>query len=369
MADIEDYSTTPASNTTDWAEGQAPSTVNDSGREMQADIAKYLTRMEGNCTVGGTANAITATFTVAHTAHRDKRIIVIRAGSTNTGATTFTLDALTAYAIVKDGGTALTGGEIQSNGTYFLQYDLANTQWELLNPSDIAFDNKGADIASATTTDIGAATGNFVDITGTTTITGLGTVKAGTKRTLQFDGSLTLTHNATSLILPTGADFVTTAGDVLDFISLGSGNWQCTNIMERHGTWTPYLQDATHSAEGAESETYFAQYGSYTKIGNRILIQGTLHVNSLGTLTTSEQAFVGGLPFTSSSTSSAIGTISSGFGSSLNITAGTYISGEIQPSTDYIELNVWSGATGAAALLISEVTTGGFIDFSGQYIV
>jgi len=90
---------------------------------------------------------------------------------------------------------------------------------------------KGADIASATTTDIGAATGNFVDITGTTTITGLGTVKAGTKRTVQFDGSLTLTYNATSLILPGNVDIVTQAGDVAEFISLGSGNWLCTNYQ------------------------------------------------------------------------------------------------------------------------------------------
>jgi hypothetical protein len=38
---------------------------------------------------------------------------------------------------------------------------------------------KGTDIASATTTDIGAALGNYVQITGTTTITSLGTVYGG----------------------------------------------------------------------------------------------------------------------------------------------------------------------------------------------
>lgn len=138
MADIEDYSTTPASNTTDWAEGQAPSTVNDSGREMQADIAKYLTRMEGNCTIGGTANAITATFTVAHTAHRNNRVIIFRAGSANTGAATFQLDSLTAYAVTKNGGVALSGGEFQANGVYILHYLAASTRWELVNPSTLS---------------------------------------------------------------------------------------------------------------------------------------------------------------------------------------------------------------------------------------
>src|SRR4051812_46315972 len=52
--------------------------------------------------------------------------------------------------------------------------------------------SKGADIASATTTDIGAVEGMFHDITGTTTITGLGTVDAGIWKVLKFEGVLTL---------------------------------------------------------------------------------------------------------------------------------------------------------------------------------
>jgi hypothetical protein len=94
---------------------------------------------------------------------------------------------------------------------------------------------KGADIASATTTDIGAATGEFVDVTGTTTITGLGTIAAGIKRTVRFTGALTLTHNATSLILPGSANIPTANGDVAQFISLGSGNWKCTGYIKQNG--------------------------------------------------------------------------------------------------------------------------------------
>jgi hypothetical protein len=94
---------------------------------------------------------------------------------------------------------------------------------------------KGADIASATTTDIGAATGEFVDVTGTTTITGLGTIAAGIKRTVRFTGALTLTHNATSLILPGSANITTANGDVAQFISLGSGNWKCSGYIRQNG--------------------------------------------------------------------------------------------------------------------------------------
>ncbi|ORE90185.1 hypothetical protein ATO13_23156, partial [Stappia sp. 22II-S9-Z10] len=63
-------------------------------------------------------------------------------------------------------------------------------------------------IASASTIDIGALAAESVVVTGTTTITGLGTAPAGVKRSLEFAGALTLTHNATSLILPGGVNII-----------------------------------------------------------------------------------------------------------------------------------------------------------------
>ena len=95
---------------------------------------------------------------------------------------------------------------------------------------------QSSNIASATTTDLNTATGNMVDITGTTTITGLGTVQAGAIFFVRFTGILTLTHNATSLILPTGANITTAAADSAIFESLGSGNWRCAVYQRKDGT-------------------------------------------------------------------------------------------------------------------------------------
>jgi len=97
---------------------------------------------------------------------------------------------------------------------------------------------KGADIASATTTDLSAATGDFVDVTGTTTITALGTSAAGVERTVRFTGALTLTHNATSLILPGAVNITTVANDRAIFRSLGSGNWLCVDYVPATVTGT-----------------------------------------------------------------------------------------------------------------------------------
>lgn len=69
-------------------------------------------------------------------------------------------------------------------------------------------------LASGATTDIGAQNALFVDISGTTTITSFGTNFNG-PRFLRFAGALTLTHNATTLILPGGVNITTAAGDTM----------------------------------------------------------------------------------------------------------------------------------------------------------
>jgi len=91
-----------------------------------------------------------------------------------------------------------------------------------------------ANIASAATCDIGAAGSLFLHVTGNTAITSFG---AGTNRLrfLRFAQALTLTHNATSLILPTGANIATASGDTAIFASDGSGNWRCLAYSRASG--------------------------------------------------------------------------------------------------------------------------------------
>jgi len=89
-------------------------------------------------------------------------------------------------------------------------------------------------VASAATVDLSTTT-NTVNVTGTATITSLGTVAAGAHRLVTFAGALTLTHNATSLVLPSGDNILTAAGDSAEFLSLGSGNWKCTAYLPAVG--------------------------------------------------------------------------------------------------------------------------------------
>lgn len=92
----------------------------------------------------------------------------------------------------------------------------------------------GGDIASATALTLG--TGNVFNITGTTAITSIATKGVGTIVWLRFNAALTLTHDATNLILLSGASITTRAGDWAQFEEYGSGTWRMTAYHRADGT-------------------------------------------------------------------------------------------------------------------------------------
>ena len=117
--------------------------------------------------------------------------------------------------------------------------------------ADALDERKAAAIITASSIDIGAALGNFIDITGPGTINQLGTAQAGVRRILRFlNGPLTLTHNSVSLILPGSVDILTQDGDAAEFLSLGFGNWVCTNYQPRY---------SAHSSDFTSSQVFYIE--------------------------------------------------------------------------------------------------------------
>ena len=149
MGSIWDWSSTASENATadnglTFAEGQAPSTVNDSCRTVLKRVADLLKDLGGIAEVGGTANAITMTSYNSFSDYRDGLIVTFRAGSTNTDETTINVNTVGVKPIVKfdvGGETDLVGGEIIANGIYGLVYSEALNAsagaWLLVNPSPV----------------------------------------------------------------------------------------------------------------------------------------------------------------------------------------------------------------------------------------
>lgn len=172
---------------------------------------------------------------------------------------------------LKDWST--TAASNSPGGTTVIGAGLDDNLREIQAVVRAALAHKGSDIASNTTTDLGAVAGLFHDITGANAITGFGTVSAGIWKVVKFEGAATLTHNATSLILPGGTDIVTANGDVGIFVSEGSGNWRCVNYQPTSaafgvpiGTVVPYAGTAAPGGwllcygQAVSQTTYAALY-------------------------------------------------------------------------------------------------------------
>lgn len=151
-------------------------------------------------------------------------------GVVGTPSLAFTAETSTGLYRIGSGSVGITAAGTLS--TTFTASALATTTGTI----NILNTAQGTNLASASTVNIGAATGNYVNITGTTTITAFDTIAAGATRTVTFSGILTLTYNATSLILPGAGNITTAAGDSAIFTSLGSGNWKCTQYQTQGNT-------------------------------------------------------------------------------------------------------------------------------------
>lgn len=187
--------------------------------------------------------------------------------------------------------------------------------------------SKGSDIASAATADLGAVAGFFHDITGTTTITGLGTVSAGITKWVKFEGVATLIHNGTSLILPGSADIITANGDAALFVSEGSGNWRMLayQTVSRNPKRPVYGTETTTTSGTAVTVSGIpAWVTKITILGEQVSTSGTSNIivqpgSSAGFVTT---GYTGSVSSVGASTAT-FSQMSAGFGCVENTAAGS----------------------------------------------
>ncbi len=131
----------------------------------------------------------------------------------------------------------------------------------------------------------GVLTGNGTSAVTANTVTQHGVLLGGASNAVS---SLGIGATGTVLIGNTGADPSFSATPAITSITL-SGGTSLSNYTE--GTWTPTIV----GGGAAGVTTYTSQNGYYTRIGNIIIIIGTIVITAA---TGTGDALIGGLPFT-----------------------------------------------------------------------
>ncbi len=136
------WSKTAASNATadstvNWQEGQAPSTVNDSGRAMMASIASFRDDRAGSLICGGTSTAYTLTTNQAFAAlaDMDGQEISFVVTPTNGDAATLNVNSLGAKALVFSIGNPMPAGSLIDGSIYTATYIHASSCWKVHSPA------------------------------------------------------------------------------------------------------------------------------------------------------------------------------------------------------------------------------------------
>lgn len=223
MPGIENWSTTPADNSDTPPNGWPESTmtvnqINDTGRQGMADVRSWY-EDQGWANMGDThvyASALTTTIatdeTAVYLAGRAVRAVGSATGTIYGTVVSSSYSAPNTTVTYKwDGASAGLSNEALTISLGFLgpTNALPRDMKRAVNHA------KAEAVASAATTDIWAANGNLVHVTGSTgPITSFGTAQqAGSSRLVIFDSTPTITRDGTAIEIQGMASWTPSAGD------------------------------------------------------------------------------------------------------------------------------------------------------------
>lgn len=123
-----------ADATINYAEGQAPSTLNNSARAMMAAIAKFRDDLSGKLDTAGSSTAYTLTSNQVFTSLSDGIQAAFRLDETNGASPTLNVDSLGAKPLRLVSAVNLTGAELLAGAIYTATYDAGGDEWLIVGP-------------------------------------------------------------------------------------------------------------------------------------------------------------------------------------------------------------------------------------------
>ncbi len=232
----------------------------------------------------------------AETSDVEPRLAFLEASTSYPALSFPTWTALSAVSGVTEGQSAIVatsdagthtdpvvGGTVSNTGQY--GWSSSPAGWRRDGPlgASLAGYQQSGTIASGTTTDIGAVAADFIRMSGTATITSLGTATAGIIKHIQtIVAGATITHNSTSLRMPGSANRLCSINDSFGFVSLGSGNWLnlYTKRADGKAVVNPAIADITGSGAAGQGILAATTYAAVkTLLG--IDTQATIDVSAV----------------------------------------------------------------------------------------
>jgi hypothetical protein len=136
MPGVFQFSKTAALNsgacpTVDWAEGQSPSSINDSSRAEMAAVACWRDDISGSLLTTGTSTAylVASNQQFDSLAHMDGQNIAITMHTTCATGATLNVDSLGAKTIEQGTGVGIGAGVLAANSVYTLTYNNTLGVW------------------------------------------------------------------------------------------------------------------------------------------------------------------------------------------------------------------------------------------------
>lgn len=280
---VYDWSTTPANNDDadsgsgiNWAEDQAPSTVNDSARSLMAEIAKWVKDTNGALVTTGSSSAYAVTTNQTILAHTAPVMLAIEANHTSTGASTIAIDSLATKPLKRSNGAAIQAGDLVSGSIYLIAYEAGADVYLCLNvagnydPSNVAI--TGGTISGLTSLAAASATISTDITVPNTGLHILDTnashdliVKPGSN--LTADHTLTITTGDADRTLTLGGDFTANGGTVSSGTHSGTNTGDQTITLTGDVTGTGTGSFAATIANGAVSLAKMADIATARFIG------------------------------------------------------------------------------------------------------
>lgn len=227
-----------ADSTINWAEGQVPSSVNDSARAMMAATAKFRDDTNGSLVTGGTSTAFTITSNQGFDtlAHLDKQTLTITMNATSGATPTLNVDSLGAKPIRHATGAILPTGALLSASVYRATY--FNTAGEFLISDQLAAQPANS-VVTASITDANVTYAKIQNVAADSLI-GNSTGSSAVSTDVGLVGPLVMSGSSVAIGATTTAH--------------GVALWEGTNAMGNTGAGT--LGQALISGGGSADPSY-----------------------------------------------------------------------------------------------------------------